>query len=52
MQFYYVWRPNLVVYRHPHPSHAEEASLELDAETDQVMLTLRTVDGFDFSDGK
>jgi len=32
--------------------HAEEASLELDAETEQVMLTLRSVDGFEFSDGK
>ena len=32
--------------------HAEEASLKLDAETDQVMLTLRSVDGFEFSDGK
>ena len=32
--------------------HAEEASLELDAETEQVMLTLRSVDGFGFSDGK
>ena len=32
--------------------HAEEASLKLDAETDQVMLTLREVDGFEFSDGK
>ena len=32
--------------------HAEEASLKLDAETEQVMLTLRSVDGFEFSDGK
>ena len=32
--------------------HAEEASLMLDEETEQINLTLRTVDGFEFSDGK
>ena len=32
--------------------HAEEASLGVDAKTEQVMLTLRSVDGFEFSDGK
>ena len=32
--------------------HAKEASLKLDEETGQINLTLRTVDGFEFSDGK
>ena len=32
--------------------HAKEASLNLDEETGQINLTLRTVDGFEFSDGK
>ena len=32
--------------------HAEKASLELDAETKQVMLRLHDVDGFELIDGK
>ena len=49
---------DVMIYQHDEAGnlkmrmHAKEASLELDAETDQVMLTLRDVDGFEFSDGK
>ncbi|MBC8243070.1 MAG: LptF/LptG family permease [Verrucomicrobia bacterium] len=32
--------------------HAEEARLELNAETQQIQLILRTVDGFEFDNGK
>ncbi|MDP6753127.1 MAG: LptF/LptG family permease [Verrucomicrobiota bacterium] len=32
--------------------HAEEAQLEMNAETEQMQLTLRTVDGFEFDNGK
>ena len=48
----------MVVYQHDEAGnlklrmHAEEASLGVDAKTEQVMLTLRSVDGFEFSDGK
>ncbi len=49
---------DVVVYQHDEAGnlklrmHAEEASLGVDAKTEQVMLTLRSVDGFEFSDGK
>ena len=49
---------DVMIYQHDEAGnlklrmHAEEASLKLDGETDQVMLTLRTVDGFEFDDGK
>jgi lipopolysaccharide export system permease protein len=49
---------DVVIYQHDEAGnlklrmHAEEASLGVDAKTEQVMLTLRSVDGFEFSDGK
>ena len=49
---------DVMIYQHDEAGdfklrmHAKEATLSLDAETDQVMLTLREVDGFEFSDGK
>ena len=49
---------DVVIYQHDKDGnlklrmHAEEASLGIDAETEQVTLTLQTVDGFEFSDGK
>jgi lipopolysaccharide export system permease protein len=49
---------DVVIYQHDEDGnlklrmHAEEASLGVDAKTEQVILTLRTVDGFEFSDGK
>ena len=32
--------------------HAEEAQIELNAETEQMQITLRSVDGFEFDNGK
>ncbi|MEE2947818.1 MAG: LptF/LptG family permease [Verrucomicrobiota bacterium] len=32
--------------------HAEEAQLELNADTEQIQLALRSVDGFEFENGK
>ena len=49
---------DVMIYQHDEAGdfklrmHAREATLSLHAETDQVMLTLREVDGFEFSDGK
>ena len=48
---------DVMIYQHDEAGdfklrmHAKEATRSLDAETDQVMLTLREVDGFEFSDG-
>lgn len=49
---------DVVIYQHDKDGnlklrmHAEEASLGVDSKTEQVILTLRTVDGFELSDGK
>ena len=49
---------DVVIYQHDEAGnlklrmHAEEASLGVDTKTQQVMITLRSVDGFEFSDGK
>ena len=49
---------DVMIYQHDEAGnlklrmHAKEASLNLDEETGQINLTLRTVDGFEFSDGK
>ncbi len=49
---------DVVLYQHDEEGnlklrmHAEEAKVELNAETGQMELTLRTVDGFEFDAGK